>query len=124
MTDQIETTSTVSAADALALVSDKWVVEVLHALRDGHNRYGAMQRAIPDITKKMLTQTLRRLERNGLISRIDYGEVPPRVEYSFTPAGQAIMPQLTQMCRWSKAFRQDVERARTEYDATNTSWVK
>jgi DNA-binding HxlR family transcriptional regulator len=118
------TSSTVSAASAIAMLSDKWVIEVLHALRDGQNRYGAMQRAIPDITKKMLTQTLRRLERNGLINRTDYEEVPPRVEYSVTPAGDALILQLTQMCEWSKAYFEDVERARSTYDANNTSWVR
>jgi DNA-binding HxlR family transcriptional regulator len=112
-----------SAADAVALVADKWVIEVLHALRDGQNRYGMMQRAIPKITKKMLTQTLRKLERNGIIERVDCDENPPRVEYFITPAGDALIVRLTQMCEWSKSYFAEVERAREQYDATNTSWV-
>ena len=110
-----------SAADVVALVSDKWVIEVLHALRAGHNRYGMMQRAIPQITKKMLTQTLRKLDRNGIIERVDYNESPPRVEYFVTPAGNALIAQLTQMCEWSKAYFAEVEYARKRYDAANTS---
>lgn len=112
-----------SAADVVALVADKWVIEVLHALRAGQNRYGMMQRAIPAITKKMLTQTLRKLERNGVIGRVDYDENPPRVEYFITPAGDVLFARLTQMCEWSKAYFAEVERAREQYDATKTSWV-
>jgi DNA-binding HxlR family transcriptional regulator len=112
-----------SAADVVALVADKWAIEVLHALRAGQNRYGVMQRAIPEITKKMLTQTLRKLERNGIIQRLDYHENPPRVEYLITPAGDALVARLTQMCEWSKAYFAEVERAREQYDAVNTGWV-
>lgn len=112
-----------SATDVVALVADKWVIEVLHALRAGQNRYGMMQRAIPDITKKMLTQTLRKLERNGIIDRIDYEENPPRVEYHITPAGDALIAHLTQMCEWSKAYFAEVERSRQRYDATQSGWI-
>mgnify|MGYP002396239684 CR=1 FL=1 len=125
MTDKTQTdvNQTYSAANVVDLVSDKWVIDVLHALRDGDNRYGMMQRAIPAISRKMLTQTLRKLERNGIINRIDFNENPPRVEYSITPAGDALIQRLTQMCEWSKAYFEDVERAREDYDADNDGWV-
>jgi DNA-binding HxlR family transcriptional regulator len=116
-------TNTASSADVIALVSDKWVIEVLHGLRAGQNRYGLLQRHIPAITKKMLTQTLRKLERNGIIERIDYQENPPRVEYTITPAGDSLIQRLTQMCEWSKAFFADVERSRAVYDANNRGWI-
>ncbi len=112
-----------TAADAVALVADKWVIEVLHAVRAGHNRYGVMQRAIPTITKKMLTQTLRKLERSGILVRESYAENPPRVEYFITPAGVALIQHLTQICEWSKVYFNDVQRSRVEYDATKTGWV-
>ena len=112
-----------TAADVVGLVSDKWVVEVLHALRAGDNRYGMMQRAIPEISRKMLTQTLRKLERNGIVDRIDYEENPPRVEYEITEAGDALIKRLTMMCEWSKTYFEDVERARAAYDENNTGWV-
>lgn len=108
-----------SAANTLELVSDKWVVDVLHAMRDGNNRYGQMQRAIPDITKKMLTQTLRKMERNGILERIDYEENPPRVEYYITKLGESLIIHLTQMCEWSKNYFADVQKARTTYDEQN-----
>jgi DNA-binding HxlR family transcriptional regulator len=112
-----------NAADVVALVADKWVIEVLHALRGGDTRYGQMQRRIPTITKKMLTQTLRKLERNGIVTRQDFGEVPPRVEYTLTPAGHALIVRLTQMCEWSKAYFADVMQARAAYDAQQTGWI-
>ncbi len=111
------------AAQAIELVADKWVIEVLHALRSGQNRYGMLQRHIPEISKKMLTQTLRKLERSGIIERIDYQEVPLRVEYFTTPAGDALIQQLTQMCQWSKQYFEDVVEAREQYDTTNKGWV-
>ncbi|MEQ8676017.1 MAG: helix-turn-helix domain-containing protein [Aggregatilineales bacterium] len=114
---------TANSADAIALVSDKWVVEVLHAIRAGHNRYGSMLRHIPEITRKMLTQTLRKLERNGILNRVDYQEQPPRVEYSITSAGDALVSHLTQMCQWSQTYFDDVERARQTYDSNNDGWV-
>jgi DNA-binding HxlR family transcriptional regulator len=112
-----------SAAEVIALVADKWVVAVLHALRAGHNRFGLMQRAMPAITKKMLTQTLRKLERNGILRRVADRDQAPRVEYFLTPAGEALVARLTQMCEWSKDHFAEVERARAQYDATSTGWV-
>ena len=124
MSDLQETTQSYSATLTIELVSDKWVVPILHALRAGQNRHGTMQRAIPDITKKMLTQTLRKLERNGIVERVDFEERPPRVEYFITETGDALIQQLTQMCEWSKAYFEDIEEARTSYDASNdTAWV-
>jgi DNA-binding HxlR family transcriptional regulator len=108
-----------SVNNVLELVSDKWVVDVLHAIRDGDNRYGQMQRAIPDITKKMLTQTLRRMERNGILERVDYEENPPHVEYYITEVGESLITHLTRMCEWSKNYFASVEKARMTYDGQN-----
>ncbi|MEM6280713.1 MAG: helix-turn-helix domain-containing protein [Chloroflexota bacterium] len=109
--------------DVIALVSDKWVGHVLRSLRLGNNRYGQLRRTIPGITRKMLTQTLRKLERNGIILRTDYDESPPRVEYSITPLGETLIAHLTTLCQWSKQFYADVEAAREDYDATNDGWI-
>lgn len=110
-----------SSAHVIALVSDKWVIEVLHALRAGYHRYGELLRAIPQVTKKMLTQTLRKLERNGIIERIDYNESPPRIVYFITPLGDSLIVHLTQMCEWSKAYFASVEQARQAFDGENTA---
>ena len=126
MTEQIEIqdkqTSTTSA-DVLALVSDKWVVDVLHAIRADLNRYSLMQRHIPEISRKMLTQTLRKLERNGIIQRVDYDEQPPRVEYFITSLGESLISHLTGLCQWSKSRFEEVEQAREQYDNNNENWI-
>jgi DNA-binding HxlR family transcriptional regulator len=104
----------------LALVADKWTVQILHGILEGHRRFGELKRAIPTITRRMLTLRLRELERNGLLTRADYGEVPPRVEYSLTPLGQSLSAELQVLCRWSKRNLSAVEEARRRYDAVNS----
>jgi DNA-binding HxlR family transcriptional regulator len=101
---------------ALDLVNDKWTLPLFKALRQGHNRYGALLRAMPGITRKMLTQTLRKMERDGLIVRVDYGEMPLRVEYHISQVGEALLSRLCSLCEWTKAFFADVESARQRYD--------
>lgn len=112
-----------TAKDAVELISDKWSIEVLHGLRGGANRYGELQRAIPKITKKMLTQTLRKLERNGIVERIDYEENPPRVEYFITSIGDTLIQQLTMICKWSKQNFDEVQQARESYDENQDGWI-
>lgn len=106
-----------SAEETVGLISDKWSIEVLRALRSGQNRHGLLGRAIPEITKKMLTQTLRKLERNGIVERVDYQENPPRVEYHITAIGETLIERLTMMCEWSKTYLEEVEKAREDYDS-------
>lgn len=106
---------------ALSLVSDKWTMHVFKALRAGHHRYGQLLRVIPEITRKMLTQTLRKMERDGLITRHDYDTVPPRVEYAISPIGNALLSRLCSLCEWSKAFFEDVATSREAFDARQES---
>ncbi|MDZ4767255.1 MAG: helix-turn-helix domain-containing protein [Chloroflexota bacterium] len=101
----------------LALVSDKWTIQIIHAVFDGAHRYGELRRAIPTITRKMLAQRLRELERNGILSRHDYEEMPPRVEYALTPTGESLSAEIAALCHWSKHYLPIVEAARREYDA-------
>jgi DNA-binding HxlR family transcriptional regulator len=75
---------------ALALLAGKWSVEVLYLLASGTRRYSEVLYEVGEISKKTLTQTLRALERNGLVARRAYPEVPPRVEYSLTPLGWSL----------------------------------
>lgn len=105
--------------DVLALVADKWTVRVMHAIRDGHNRFGEMRRTIPAITRRMLTLRLRELERNGLLQRIDYGEVPAHVEYALSPLGASLAARLKMLCEWSEQNFTEVEAARHTYDDAN-----
>lgn len=98
----------------LALIADKWTAIVVYALLRGTCRFGELQREIGGISQKVLTDTLRELERNGLVSRAVYAEVPPRVEYALTPLGQTLTEPLAAICKWSEAHlaEVDVSRAR------------
>lgn len=103
----------------LDLVADKWVVAVLYVLSQGTKRYGELQREIGDISQRMLTRTLRDLERNGLVDRTVYPVIPPMVEYSLTPLGRTLNQVLKSLCDWAAANFQAVETARNRYDSTN-----
>jgi DNA-binding HxlR family transcriptional regulator len=105
----------------LDLVADKWVVAALYILSHGTKRYGELQREIGDISQRMLTRTLRDLERNGLIDRKVYPVVPPMVEYSLTPLGKTLSQVLKSLCEWSTENFQQVESARKNYDGTEKS---
>ncbi|GJD22421.1 transcriptional regulator, HxlR family [Rivularia sp. IAM M-261] len=100
----------------LELVADKWVVAVLYVLSKGTKRYGELQREIGNISQRMLTKSLRDLERNGLVSRKVYPVVPPIVEYSLTPLGESLNEVLKSLCDWSNQNFDAVEAARDKYD--------
>jgi DNA-binding HxlR family transcriptional regulator len=101
---------------ALDLIADKWVVAVLYVLSQDTRRYGELQREIGNISQRMLTRTLRDLERNGLVGRKVYLVVPPMVEYSLTPLGETLSQVLKELCDWSTKNFHDVEAARIDYD--------
>ena len=95
----------------LELIGDKWTPVVLYILGQGTKRYGQMQRQLPDVSKKMLTQTLRALERDGLVRRKVYAEVPPRVDYDLTPLGRVFLEPVVALCAWAQAHQGDLEAA-------------
>jgi DNA-binding HxlR family transcriptional regulator len=96
----------------LDLVADKWTTLVIYLLSQGTRRYGELQRGVGGISQKMLTQTLRRLEEDGLVLRVVYPEVPPRVEYSLTELGATLKEPLGALCQWAVAHFHEVEMAR------------
>ncbi len=102
---------------ALDLIADKWALIVLSALTGGTCRYGALQRHVSGISQKMLTQTLRKLERDGLVRRTMYPVIPPKVEYALTPLGQTIVGPLDAMCRWAQEYYPAVQAARGRHDS-------
>jgi DNA-binding HxlR family transcriptional regulator len=85
----------------LRLLSGKWKGEILWQLVSGKQRFGQLRRAIPDVTQHMLTTQLRDLEREGLVKRTVFPEVPPRVEYEMTPAARALKPVFDELFRWA-----------------------
>jgi DNA-binding HxlR family transcriptional regulator len=101
---------------AVELLSDKWRIVVLHLLTRGPLRTSELQRAIDGVSAKMLTQTLRGLERDGLIERRVESVVPARVEYELTAMGTSVIPLLRDLCRWAKAHADARDAARTAFD--------
>jgi DNA-binding HxlR family transcriptional regulator len=96
----------------LDLVAGKWSVDVLYLLASGTRRYSEVFYEVGEISKKTLTQTLRALERDGLIARRVYAEVPPRVEYSLTPLGWSLTGPLMAMYEWAADHQHELEAAR------------
>lgn len=83
------------------LIADKWSVLTLSAISHGFEHNGELLRRIGGISQKSLTRTLRQLEVNGLVHRLDHHEIPPRVDYTLTDKGQSLIPLLSQMCEWA-----------------------
>lgn len=88
---------------AVEAIGGKWKIPLLGRLAEGSQRWGALRRALPGVTEKMLAQQLRQLAADGLVSRTVYPEVPPRVEYALTPTGAALVPALDALAAWSAA---------------------
>lgn len=118
-TDELLITSQACPSrQVMEMLADKWKLLVFHALRfQPVMRNGELMRALDGVSQKMLTQTLRALERDGLIERRDYMEVPPRVEYSLTELGKTLIEPVAQLSDWGQTNMQCVEAARRAYDA-------
>ena len=93
----------------LELIGDKWTPIIVYILGQGTKRYGELRRHLPDVSKKMLTQTLRALEQDGLLKRKVYAEVPPRVDYRLTPLGRAFLEPVTSLCAWAQAHQRELD---------------
>jgi DNA-binding HxlR family transcriptional regulator len=102
----------------LALIGSKWSMLLLCALRRGPMRTSELKRRLEGVSAKMLTQTLRELERHGIVHRQDFGEVPPRVEYSLTPLGRSLAALVISIEEWVTANYPRVTREVRSYDAT------
>jgi DNA-binding HxlR family transcriptional regulator len=94
------------------VVSGRWGPLVVMALKGETKRHGELRRELEGISQKMLIQTLRHLEHNGLVEREVYPVVPPKVEYSLTPLGASLQPLLEAVCQWSERHLEEVEEAR------------
>jgi DNA-binding HxlR family transcriptional regulator len=102
-------------------IADKWTVLIVGALEVKTKRFGELRREIGGVSQKMLTQTLRGLERDGIVARKVYASVPPKVEYALTELGRTLVGILDAIGEWSKKNIEDVLKARIEYDARTTS---
>ncbi|MFT3905225.1 MAG: helix-turn-helix domain-containing protein [Steroidobacteraceae bacterium] len=104
--------------DVLDRIGDKWSTLILVTLANGPHRFSAVQRSIPDISKRMLTQTFRDLERDGLIARTVFPTKPPSVEYGLTPLGETLLEPLTVLVQWADRSHAAIRKARLAYDET------
>lgn len=114
-------TTCTAMSDILNRIGDKWSVMVVAQL--GNNttmRFSQLRRAVDGISQRMLTLTLRNLERDGLVNRTIYAEVPPRVEYELTGLGQTLLEPIYALWDWAGAHGEDVASARERYDRAGT----
>lgn len=95
---------------ALNVIGGKWKPVVAFYLLEGKRRFGELRRLVPEATQKVLTQQLRELERDGIVERKIYQQVPLKVEYSLTDYGQTLRPALTELCHWGKEHRARAQR--------------
>jgi DNA-binding HxlR family transcriptional regulator len=95
---------------ALNAIGGKWKPIIVYHLLEGTKRFGELRKLIPDATRKMLTQQLREMERDGLVARKVYHQVPAKVEYSMTDFGKTLRPIMTELCAWGKQFETRTNR--------------
>ncbi|MFI6222583.1 winged helix-turn-helix transcriptional regulator [Nocardia salmonicida] len=105
------------ARQLLDRIGDKWVSLAINALADGALRYSELGQRLAGVSQKMLTQTLRNLERDGLVTRTVLAEVPVRVEYRLTPMGEELLPVMRTIKGWAEQHMDQVLAARAAYDA-------
>jgi DNA-binding HxlR family transcriptional regulator len=102
---------------ALEVVGGKWTVLILWGLHDGPRRFGELRRQVVGVSEKMLIQHLKEMEADGIVTRKDYKEIPPRVEYALTSFGRSLCQALTPLCEWGEKHMRRIEACQTEQDA-------
>jgi DNA-binding HxlR family transcriptional regulator len=103
--------------EVLDRVGDKWSVLIVTLLGDGPMRFNELKRAVEGISQRMLTLTLRGLERDGLVTRTVFPEIPPRVEYTLTRLGKSLLRPISALSAWAGAHRGQIQEARSRFDA-------
>jgi DNA-binding HxlR family transcriptional regulator len=97
-------------------IGDKWAGKIITCLRDGPRRFSELQVPLRRITPKVLTESLRALERDGMVTRTAYPEIPPRVEYELTPLGHTLFEPIAACCEWTRAHLPELLDAREAYE--------
>ena len=105
-------------SQVLARVGDKWTVLVVSNLGDGPKRFNELRKALGSISQRMLTLTLRGLERDGLVTRTVYPTIPPRVDYELTKLGRSLLEPVSGLSLWARKHRLAMEDARSRFDRT------
>jgi DNA-binding HxlR family transcriptional regulator len=105
-----------AVSEVLSRVGDKWTVLVVSTLGDGTKRFNELRRALGSISQRMLTLTLRALERDGLVTRTVFPTVPPRVDYELTALGRSLLEPVSGLGLWARRHRPDIQEARQRFD--------
>ena len=113
-----------AVSEVLDRVGDKWSVLVVTTLGDGPKRFNELRRAIASISQRMLTLTVRGLERDGLVTRTVFATIPPRVDYELTDLGRSLLAPVNALGLWARRNRDGIERARARYDAAQGRRMK
>jgi DNA-binding HxlR family transcriptional regulator len=113
-----------AVSEVLARVGDKWTVLVVSMLGDGPKRFNELRRGLGSISQRMLTLTLRALERDGLLTRTVYPSIPPRVEYQLTTLGHSLLDPVSQLGLWARENRAAIQAARNRFDANKFDAAK
>ena len=108
-----------AVSEVLARVGDKWTVLVVSTLGDGRKRFNELRKALGSISQRMLTLTLRGLERDGLVTRTVFPTVPPRVEYELTRLGRSLLEPVSELGLWARRNRAAIADARARFDAND-----
>ncbi len=109
-----------AVSEVLSRVGDKWTVLVVSTLGDGPKRFNELRRALGSISQRMLTLTLRSLERDGLITRTVFPTIPPRVDYELTRLGRSLLDPVSELGLWARKNRPAIQDARKRFDARGT----
>jgi len=109
-----------AVSEVLARVGDKWTVLVVSTLGDGPKRFNELRRALGSISQRMLTLTLRALERDGLVTRTVFPSIPPRVDYELTRLGRSLLEPVSALGAWARRNRPAISEARRRFDAGAT----
>ena len=110
-----------AVSEVLARVGDKWTVLVVNELGDGPKRFNALRRALGSISQRMLTLTLRALERDGLVTRTVTPTIPPRVDYALTRLGRSLLAPVSALDAWARRNRSAIAAARARFDAAKAA---
>jgi DNA-binding HxlR family transcriptional regulator len=108
-----------AVSEVLARVGDKWTVLVVSVLGDGPKRFNELRRALGSISQRMLTLTLRGLERDGLVTRSVFPTIPPRVDYALTKLGRSLLEPVSALGLWARQNRPAIQAARQTFDAAH-----
>ena len=108
-----------AVSEVLSRVGDKWTVLVVWTLGDGSKRFNELRKALGSISQRMLTLTLRALERDGLVTRTVFPTIPPRVDYELTELGRSLLDPVSELGSWARKNRPAIEKARQRFDATD-----